>query len=286
MDITREITNEEIMMLHMLGILPRHILRLAGHPMLHKALKPGKLHKTLQLLLPQYGFTPSYPETLLARAQHALKAQNAAGVVTISCLDEEYPRRLLEIEDFPPLIYCLGDCRLLSQSGITAIVGARQNDSEKDPVAQALGKEFGRNHRVMSELSGGCSAAILHGCMDAGGKPIVVAAQGLDTPLLPDLETLKSEVLDRGGVIFSEHSFGSKPSSRRLTARYRLFAALADELVVARMPAEQDELSAAVRYAQYLHRPIKAWRYDARNESNAGNFNLIGTGIASPIVLK
>lgn len=288
MPVARQITDEEIMMLHMLGVLPRHIFGLSGHPLLDMALKPGKLHKTLRLLLPQYGFTPGYPETLLARAQHALTAQLDAGVVAVSCFEPEYPKRLLELDDFPPLIYCLGDCSLLSSGGGAAIVGApeRQDDHEVR-VSWTLGKEFGGGgNSVWSELSGGCHAAVLRGCLEAGGRPRVVAAHGLDTPLAPDVETLKSEVLDCGGVILSEHPFGRKPSSRRLAARYRLLAALADELIIARMPAEQGELLSAIRFAQHLHRPIKAWRYDARNESNAGNFNLIGTGIASPIVLK
>lgn len=81
MNIIRKITHEEVMMLHMLGILPRHIFGLAGHPLLDQALKPGKLYKTLRLLLPQYGFTPGYPEMLLARAQRILSAQRNAGAV-------------------------------------------------------------------------------------------------------------------------------------------------------------------------------------------------------------
>ena len=50
MNIIRKITHEEVMMLHMLGILPQHIFGLAGHPLLDQALKPGKLCKTLRLL--------------------------------------------------------------------------------------------------------------------------------------------------------------------------------------------------------------------------------------------
>lgn len=286
MDIARKITNEETMMLHMLGILPRQILGLGGNPVLDNALKPGKLYKTLQHLLPQYGFTPGYPETLLARARSILAAQDAAGVVTISCFDEGYPECLKSIDDFPPLIYCLGDSTLLSCGDVTTIVGARNIDDEGSCASWRLGYEFGRRNIVLSELSAGCNAAVLRGCMDIGCGPIVVAAQGLDAILSPDIEVLRADVLDHGGVIFSEHPFGCKPSARRLVARYRLCAALSKMLIIAQAPAEHRDLFSAVRFAQYLHRPIKAWRYGVRNDINAGNFNLIGTGVASPIILK
>lgn len=285
MNNTRKITNEEVMMLHMLGILPRHIFGLAGRPMLDKALKPGKLCKTLRLLLPQYGFTPGYPETLLLRALHVMQAQKAAGVVTISCFDTYYPKRLLGIDDFPPLIHCLGDCTLLSCDDVITIVGTKENDDEGDRVSWRLGHELGIKHTVLSELSDGCNTAVLRGCLDGRGKPIVVSAQGLDMPLSPHLENLRTEILDRGGVVFSEHPFSNKPSSRSLMKRVRLHAALSDMIIIAQSSAEQSDISNVVKFARYYHKPIKAWRYTAKNEVNAGNFNLIGSGVASSIVL-
>lgn len=285
MNIIHKITHEEVMMLHMLGILPRHIFSLAGHPLLDKALKPGKLYKTLCQLLPQYGFTPGYPETLLLRASHIMQAQKAAGVVTISCFDTSYPKRLLEIDDFPPLIYCLGDCTLLSCDDAVAIVGTKNDDSEGDRASWKLGNEFCIKHTVLSELSDGCNAAVLRGCLDGRGKPIVVSAQGLDMSLSPNLENLRTEILDRGGMVFSEHPFSSKPSSRSLMKRFRLHAVLSNMLIIAQSSAEQPDISHVVKFARYYHKPIKAWRYAAKNEVNAGNFNLIGSGVASSIIL-
>ena len=286
MNIIRKITHEEVIMLHMLGILPRHIFGLAGHPLLDQALKPGKLYKTLRLLLPQYGFTPGYPETLLLRALHIMQAQEAAGVVTISCFDTCYPKRLLEIDDFPPLIYCLGDCTLLSCDDVITIVGAKENDDEGDRVSWRLGHELGVKHIVLSELSDGCNAAVLRGCLDGGGKPIVVSAQGLDMPLSPNLEELRTQILDHGGVVFTEHPFNSKPSSRCLMKRFRLHAVLSNMLIIAQASAEQSDMSHVVKFARYYYKPIKAWRYTSKNDVNAGNFALIGSGVASSIVLE
>lgn len=282
---TRKITNEEILMLHMLGIPSRQIFGLAGHPALDKALKPGKLYKTLRLLLPQYGFTPLYPETLLSRALHIMQAQKEAGVMTISCFDTNYPKRLLEIDDFPPLIYCLGDYTLLSCDDAVAIVGVKNDDEDGDRASWKLGNEFCIKHTVLSELSDGCNAAVMRGCLDGRGKPVAVSAQGLDVSLSPNLENLRTEILDRGGVVFSEHPFGSKPSSRCLMKRFRLHAVLSDMVIIAQSSAEQSDISHVVKFARYYHKPIKAWRYRAQNEVNAGNFNLIGSGVASSIIL-
>lgn len=285
MNNTRKITNEEVMTLHMLGIPSRQILGLADHPELDKVLKPGKLYKTLRLLLPQYGFTPLYPETLLSRALHIMQAQKETGVVTISCFDANYPKRLLEIDDFPPLIYCLGDYTLLSCDDAVALVGAKNDDEDGDRASWKLGNEFCIKHTVLSELSDGCNAAVLRGCLAGRGKPVVVSAQGLDVPLSPNLKNLRTEILDCGGVAFSEHPFGSKPSSRSLMKRFRLHAVLSDMVIIAQSSAEQSDISNIVKFARYYHKPIKAWRHSAKNEVNAGNFNLIGSGAASSIIL-
>ena len=169
MNAAREMTHEEILMLHMLGVLPRHILDIVEHPSLDKALKPGKLYKTLRLILPQYGFTPGYPETLLARATQTLSRQREAGIETLSCIDARYPKTLLNIRDFPLLIHYLGDPALFSEPCQAAVIGARKADREGCEVAWKLGYEFGKERVVVSGLAAGCDTAAHRGCMEAGG---------------------------------------------------------------------------------------------------------------------
>lgn len=285
MVVTREITHEEVLMLHMLGILPRHILGLAGHAALDKALRPGKLYKTLQLVLPQYGFTPGYPETLLLRARRILQAQRSAGVGAISCFESGYPDAFSRISDFPPLIYYLGDRSLLAESNQVAIVGAANADQEGCEVAWRLGYEFGKEHVVVSGLVAGCDMAAHRGCLAAGGKTVAVVATGLDVVSSPETELLKKEILRRGGVVLSELPFGVEAKPKYFVARARLQAALADTVIVAQSP-ERSGVFHTVEFAQRYHKEIKAWRFPVRNEANAGNYNLIGTGKATPIVLK
>lgn len=285
MNIIRKITHEEVMMLHMLGILPRHIFGLAGHPLLDQALKLGKLYKTLRLLLPQYGFTPGYPEVLLARAQRILSAQRNAGVGTISCFDVDYPKSLMEICDFPPLIHYLGDSSLFSKLNQVAVVGARNADRQGCEAAWKLGYEFGKDHIVVSGLAAGCDTAAHRGCLEAGGRTVAVVATGLDTVFPHENEDLQKDILRSGGAVLSEQLFGAEAKPKYLVARNRLQAALANTVIVAQCPERSGTLH-TVKFAQRYHKDVKAWRFTVRNEANAGNFALIGSGVASSIVLE
>lgn len=285
MNAAREMTHEEILMLHMLGVLPRHILDIVEHPSLDKALKPGKLYKTLRLILPQYGFTPGYPETLLARATQTLSRQREAGIETLSCIDARYPKTLLNIRDFPLLIHYLGDPALFSEPCQAAVIGARKADREGCEVAWKLGYEFGKERVVVSGLAAGCDTAAHRGCMEAGGRTVAVVATGLDLVFPRENAALQEEILRNGGAVLSEQPFGAEATPRRLVARNRLQAALSDTVIVAQCPERSGTLH-TVEFARRYGKKILAWRFAARNEANAGNFNLIGSGVASPIVLK
>ena len=120
-----------------LGILPNHIRDIPHHPQLDKALCPGKLYKTLRLVLPQYGFTPGYPETLLARARRILRAQKDAGVGTLSCFDGDDPKSLAALPDFHPLIDYTGDPSRFFEPTRVAVTGVRNVDRTGDEAAWA-----------------------------------------------------------------------------------------------------------------------------------------------------
>ena len=281
----REITHEEMLMLQQLGILPKHIRDIAHHPQLDKALCPGKLYKTLRFVLPQYGFTPGYPETLLARARRILCAQKDAGVGTLSCFDADYPKSLSEIPDFPPLIHYLGDPALFLEPGQVAVIGVSKADRQGCEAAWKLGYEFGKERVVVSGLAAGCDTAVHRGCMKAGGRTVAVVATGLDLVFPRESAALQEEILRNGGAVLSEQPFGAEATPKRLVARNRLQAALVDTVIVAQCPERSGTLY-TVEFAQRYRKEVKAWRFAARNEANAGNFQLIGTGKATPIVLN
>ena len=279
------LTHPQILMLHQLGILPEHIRSIVGHPALDKALQPGRMYKTLRLVLPQYGFTPGYPETVLDRATQLFARQQASGVRTLSFLDADYPQALLDIPDFPPLIHYLGDHTLFAQKGQVAVIGARKADRAGCEAAWKLGCKLGREHIVVSGLAAGCDTAAHRGCLDVGGRTVAIVATGLDTVFPCENEGLQADILANGGAILSEQPFGTPPAPKRLVARNRLQAALVDTVIVAQCPEHSGTLH-TVEFARRYGKKIKAWRFATPNEVNAGNFNLIGRGIAAPIALN
>src|SRR5580704_15561107 len=82
----------------------------------------------------------------LSDAAKELAAAQAAGCKLLTWDEPEYPARLREIYDPPPLLYVLGNIELLNRH-LISIVGSRR----PTPYGNQMAERLGRN------LAGGCS---------------------------------------------------------------------------------------------------------------------------------
>jgi DNA processing protein len=127
------------------------------------ALTPGLGTRTAGKLLQAFGS----PEAIFAASLTALEAQRlpaavaqalhsrqprsaaakeiaqaqAAGVTLITWDEPDYPQRLLQIFDPPPLLYLLGDKSLLNRHQIS-IVGSRRPTAFGNQMAVKLGRDL------------------------------------------------------------------------------------------------------------------------------------------------
>lgn len=115
----------------------------------------------------------SVPEVdgFLDKANDILDRQEEMGIVSLSCQDADFPKRLLEVgNDCPAVIHCKGNLELLGAEKTVSIIGARSADKEGNEKAYDLGRKHAEaGYVVVSGLALGCDAAAHNGCLDAGG---------------------------------------------------------------------------------------------------------------------
>lgn len=221
---------------------------------------------------------------LLDRANDLLDRQEARGIVSISCQDADFPKRLLEIgDDCPAAIHCKGRLDLLKAAKAVAIIGARAADREGNDMAYDLGRKHAEaGYVVVSGLALGCDAAAHNGCLDAGGDTIAIVASGLDICHPKENKPLETRILEHGGLLITEQTIGVKANPTRLVARNRLQAAISDKVILAQCPAKSGSLH-TMRFARQYHKQCLAASFPLRTEANAGNFALIDQKLATPL---
>ena len=95
-------------------------------------------------------------------------------IKVIQSTDELYPKKLLEIKDFPEQLYVMGNYELLNKDSI-AIVGSR----ECSPYGAKYAKEFAKNISkkdicIVSGMAIGIDTAAHIGAMKEKAKTIAV----------------------------------------------------------------------------------------------------------------
>jgi DNA processing protein len=182
-------------------------------------------------------------------AEAELEALQALGAHLIARSEPDYPERLAEIADPPPLLAVLGEAALLAAPAV-AIVGARNASAHGRMLAKALAKDLAEAGLVVvSGLARGIDTAAHEGAL-AAGATVAVIASGIDVPYPPDNQQLMAQIAASGAVV-SERPPGAVPQARHFPRRNRIIAGLtlgvvvveaapqSGSLITARLAAEQ-----------------------------------------------
>jgi DNA processing protein len=181
---------------------------------------------------------PSVP----ARAIHAKQAHKeaeeelarvrAAGCRLLNWDEPEYPRRLLEIYDPPPLLYVRGDAGALNRHSIS-MVGTRRPTPYGNQIAERLGHDLAaRGLTIVSGMARGIDSLAHQGaCRAVHGSPVGVLGTGVDVIYPKENKKLFAEVEKRGALI-SEFPLGTHPAPENFPVRNRVVAGMSLGIVV------------------------------------------------------
>src|SRR5579863_7948911 len=167
----------------------------------------------------------------------SLAAKELAQVQALGCRlltwdEPEYPARLREIYDPPPLLYVLGDVELLSRH-LISIVGSRRPTPYGNQIAERLSRDLAdRGLVVTSGLARGIDACAHRGALSsATGKTIGVLGCGIDVVYPKENKKIFAEIQQRGAIV-SEFPLGTFPAPQNFPIRNRLIAGMALGVVV------------------------------------------------------
>ena len=131
-----------------------------------------------------------------AEEEWARVAAQGATLVSYSC--PEYPERLREIYDPPPVLWVRGDVRLLSRPAI-AIVGTRHPTPYGAGVAEMLARDLAaRRLLIVSGMARGIDSCAHKGALAARMPTVAVWGTGIDVVYPKENRKLAEEILAIG----------------------------------------------------------------------------------------
>ena len=159
-----------------------------------------------------------YPEAELERLEQA-------GVQALTWDGPDYPPRLKETYDLPPVLYVKGALLPEDQRSVT-IVGTRRATAYGRQAASDLATVLARSGAtIVSGLARGIDAIAHRSTLDAGGRTIAVLASGLDVIYPPEHASLASQILESGALV-SEHPVGVRPEAKNFPRRNRIMSGM------------------------------------------------------------
>jgi len=147
------------------------------------------------------------------------------GVKVLTWHDKDYPSRLKEIYDYPPLIYVRGSL-LPEDEWCLAVVGTRRATVYGRQVTEEIVADLAQNRiTIVSGLARGIDSVAHHSALEAGGRSIAIFACGLDIVYPGENANLARRIMQQGALI-SEYPLGTKPRADNFPRRNRIMSGM------------------------------------------------------------
>lgn len=199
-----------------------------------------------------------------------------AGHHLVTCQSEAYPERLGQVEDAPPMLFALGDVRLLNDPQI-AVVGARRPTPGGLENARVFAATLARAGLLVSSgLAKGVDTCAHEAALEVGAPTLAVVGTGLDLVYPAENQELAQRIA-RHGVLVSEFSCGARARPSHFPRRNRILSALSLGVLVIEAGARSGALITA-RLACEQGREVFATPGAIRNPLAYGCHRLIQQG--------
>ncbi len=163
------------------------------------------------------------------RPQISLEAEmdklDRYGVKVLTWHDPDYPPRIKEIHDYPPVLYVRGSL-LPEDEWCLAVVGTRRATVYGRQVTEEIVADLARNKiTIVSGLARGIDSIAHRSALEAGGRTIAVCGCGLDIVYPAENAGLARRIIQQGALI-SEYPLGTRPRADNFPRRNRIMSGL------------------------------------------------------------
>jgi len=210
-----------------------------------------------------------------ARVEKELELADKSKVSIITSDSPLYPRLLLNIYDFPPILYVRGT--LSDQDINVAVVGSRMASTYGRFTTERLCRELVmKGITIVSGMARGIDSAAHAGAIAGKGRTIAVLGCGIDVVYPPENRKLFEKIAENGAVI-TEFPFSTQPVASNFPARNRIISGLSLGVVVVEANEKSGSLITA-RVALEQGREVFAVPGNIDSPGTKGTHRLIREG--------
>jgi DNA processing protein len=256
---------------------PRTIAKLARHE-----LPLDSLFSLSKTTLVRSGLPERLAETIANASPDSIDVdkrwEEAPHHRLITWADAEYPKRLKEIPDAPPVLYAIGRLACL-HSPMLAMVGTRTPSIAGAEAAFQFGRDLGAHAiTIVSGLARGVDGQAHRGCLSAEGNTIAVLGTGIDC-IYPRQHARLAEEIKTKGLLLSEFPLGTPPLAGHFPRRNRIISGLSEATLVVESSLRSGSLITAY-LALEQNRNVMALPGSINNPQAKGCHTLLQQGAA------
>lgn len=229
-------------------------------------------------------FSQSYRDSILQIAIQEREFIVNHHVKTFYFTDDNYPRRLLECDDAPIMLYALGDYDL-NRHHVISIVGTRHATPYGNNFVKKLIKNLSErldDFIIISGLAYGIDVAAHRAALDCGVPTVGVLAHGLNTIYPAQHRNIATEMIKTNGGLLSDYRSQDALHKGNFVARNRIVAGLCDCTIVVES-AEKGGALITAGIAQAYHRDVFALPGRTSDPYSTGCNKLIKDNVAGLI---
>ena len=217
--------------------------------------------KTFIQLIAQYGSAheainhlPSrYHLSSRSEAEQELKLADHLKIKILISSSPLYPQALLNIPDYPPVLYALGNTDILNKYMNLAIVGSRNASINGRKLASKIAYDLtNQDVIIVSGMARGIDSAAHKGAMFAHtqkGPTIAVLGTGVDMAYPSENKELYEQIKEQG-CLLSEFPIGTKPQTNNFPRRNRIISGLCNGVLVVEANLHSGSLITALTAAE------------------------------------
>lgn len=189
--------------------------------------------------------------------------------------DRFYPTQLLNVNDPPKVLYYKGDIEGINWDLCFSVVGTRANsDYGRDVVEKFVPELVRRGFCIISGMAYGIDSIAHCSAIRASGKTVAVLGTPLDNPAPKGNLRVYNQILNTGGVIFSELMPGEEYGKYTFPSRNRIIAGIGIGTLVVEAAKKSGALITAEIAAGY-NRQVFAVPADITRFKSVGTNSLI-----------
>lgn len=192
-------------------------------------------------------------------AERELEFCHKHAITPLASIDESYPMLLKQIDDYPAVLYVMGNVEALKRRAV-AFVGTRKMTPYGERAVSGLVEGLVAlipDVSIVSGLAYGIDGAAHRAAVLSHATSVGVIANSLPAIQPVAHRNLAREMIERGGAVVTELSSQTKQNGRYFIPRNRIIAALAAGVVVVETPDSGGSLSTAA-FADGYSRSVMA----------------------------